>query len=85
MASYEQFQEYVALTDRSLEQQYDMELVLRFIILMKVDTEELTKVRDLSEFLHDKALQIAADYKFYLEGEGIAFRKTFEILHGQRQ
>ena len=83
LASHEKFQECVALTDRSLEQQYDMELVLRFIILRKVDTEELTKVRDFSEFLHDKALQIAADSKFEPEGEGIAFRKTFEILHGQ--
>ncbi|WP_026731276.1 DUF262 domain-containing protein [Fischerella sp. PCC 9605] len=81
LAKNEDFKECVSLTDRSLEEQYDMELVFRFIVLRKIDEEELKKFEDLSEFLNDKAIEICRSSDFDFEEASQAFKYTFQILN----
>jgi hypothetical protein len=76
----EAFRETVGVSDRAIEQQYDVELVLRFVALRAMAPDDLTKLRDLGEFLTDKATQLAADKAFDYKTEEGAFKTTFSQL-----
>jgi hypothetical protein len=45
------FRSCVALSDRAIEEQYDMELVLRFIVFRTMSRTALSRLGDLGEFL----------------------------------
>lgn len=74
------FKESVVLTDRATEQQYDMELALRFIVLRNMQEEKLKNIGDLNDFLTNEMLELAKS-DLDLEEEGKAFRRTFQILN----
>jgi hypothetical protein len=69
-----------ALSDRAVEEQYNMELVTRFIVFRKMPPAELKTVGDVGEFLTEKAKTVAQDKKFDFKGEESAFRETFALL-----
>jgi len=70
----------VALSERSIDEQYDMELVLRFLVFRTMPLTELKTVGDVGEFLTEKAKILAADKTFDYKGEEEAFRETFALL-----
>src|SRR5258708_6837533 len=74
------FRACVALSERAVEEQYDMELVLRFIVFRSTPPASLTNLGDLGEFLTEKAKALAQDKTFDLKKEEAAFRETFAIL-----
>jgi hypothetical protein len=74
------FKSCIALTDRALEEQYDIELIVRFIVLRRVTTEQLRKVGDIGEFLTDELVQLAQSEEFDRDREAAAFHFTFERL-----
>jgi len=74
------FTSCVALSDRALEEQYDMELVLRFIVFRTMAPADFTNLGDLGEFLTDRAKSLAQDKTFDLKNEEAVFRETFAIL-----
>lgn len=55
------FKDCITITDRAIEEQYDMELVLRFLVFRKIASAHLTTtaIGDLSEFLTDRMLVFA--------------------------
>jgi Protein of unknown function DUF262 len=74
------FQMAVAPSDRAQEEQYDLELVLRFFALTEAGDERLKQVGDVTEFLTDTGVSMASDEgldKERLRGE---FLETFGIL-----
>lgn len=75
------FRESIVLTDRSYDEQYDIELALRFIIFRTVEDGQLGNIGDLNEYLNKRMLQIARDQEFDYEGEGEKFRRTFELIN----
>ena len=81
LASFEAFQETISLSDRALSEAYDIELVLRFLLLVKATEEELAAVGDVGNFLGDRMVEIANDNAYDQEyWEGI-FKSTFETLN----
>lgn len=74
------FMTCVALSDRAVDEQYDMELVSRFVVFRKIPPTELKTVGDLGEFLTEKAKTLAQDKTFDYKGEEQAFRETFGLL-----
>ena len=70
----------VALSDRAVEEQYDMELVLRFIIFRSLSQMSLAKIGDLGEFLTDEAKSRAQEKDFDYAAEEEVFRDTFALL-----
>lgn len=74
------FKTCVALSERAIDEQYDMELVMRFIILRTMPTATLKKIGDLGEFLTDRAKVLAQDKTFDYKKEESAFNETFDIL-----
>jgi hypothetical protein len=74
------FKDCVALSERAIDEQYDMELVMRFIILRTMPTSALKKIGDLGEFLTDSAKALAQDKTFDYKKEETAFNDTFDTL-----
>jgi len=74
------FKTCAALSDRAVEEQYDMELVLRFIVFRTMSPSSLSKLGDLGEFLTDQSKSLAQNRSFDYPGEERAFRETFATL-----
>jgi Protein of unknown function DUF262 len=83
LSQNEMFQACLSLSDRSLEEQYDMELLLRFLVFRTIDRSELRGIGDIGIFLTDKMVEMAQrkDYEYQKEAE--AFKLTFDILFNQ--
>jgi hypothetical protein len=74
------FRECVALSDRASDEQYDMELVLRFLVFRTMPPAGLVNLGDLGDFLTDKAAELAKDKAFDRTEEEKAFRSTFQLI-----
>lgn len=70
----------LSLTDRLLDEQYNMELALRFLIFKRIDPAEVRSTTDLGEYITYKMRELATDEKFNFELEESEFKRTFEIL-----
>lgn len=82
LADRESFKSCIALSDRLYEEQYDMELVLRFILLFDQDDESLQKLGgDVSEFLTARMREMALNEKLDSSHIKTAFDVTFNILN----
>jgi hypothetical protein len=77
----ENFLVTIPLSDRLEEEQYRMELLLRFIALHDIDTTELRGIKDLSEFLNVKNRALAAQKKLNKTGLAHKFRTVFRMLN----
>ena len=76
----ENFINCVNLTDKAINEQYDVELVLRFLIFQKIDSSVLKNVGDLDEFLTKKLREIATSKEYDMEEASRGFKETFELL-----
>lgn len=76
----ENFIECAALSDRAVDEQYDVELVLRFLALRTQPPAALSNLGDVGEFLTERAKAFARDKAFDAKGEEEAFRNTFSLL-----
>jgi hypothetical protein len=74
------FLECIAITDRAMEERYDMELVLRFLVFRRIDENLLRNTRDLGDFLTDSMVEMARPGQLDMTQEEVAFRQTFEII-----
>ena len=74
------FQECVGLSDRAVDEQYDMELVLRFLVFRQRRESDLKNLGDLGEFLTKAATELANSSTFDQVKEEDAFRNTFALL-----
>ncbi|MEY3869180.1 MAG: hypothetical protein RLZZ338_3071 [Cyanobacteriota bacterium] len=75
------FQECIALSERLMDEKYDIELLLRFIVFRKLEEPAIKKMVDLGDFLTAQMIELAKDQNFNFQREKEAFQKTFEILH----
>ncbi len=82
LSNDERFQECIALSDRAKQEQYDMELVTRFLVFRSIEEDDLNSIGDIGEFLTDKITELAQDSRFdeFKETEEYAFRQTFSLL-----
>lgn len=82
LADHESFRSCIALSDKLYEEQYDMELVLRFILLFDRDQESVKQLgKDVSVFLTDRMREMALNKKLDYSHIEKAFKKTFDILN----
>ncbi|MCC3513574.1 MAG: DUF262 domain-containing protein [Oscillatoriales cyanobacterium] len=83
LADRESFKSCIALSDRLYEEQYDMELVLRFILLFDRDDASLQKLGgDVSEFLTARMRAMALKKDLDSSHVERAFDLTFNMLSG---
>lgn len=74
------FIECTALSDRALDEQYDMELALRFLVFRRMPEPQLKGLGDLGDFLTEAATALAENKKLNRQEEELAFATTFSIL-----
>jgi len=75
------FQDTISLSDKALQERYDLELLLRFILLTRVEEEELRGIRDVDAFITKGMRQIANDPNFDRVAEGDVVTRTFSLLN----
>lgn len=75
------FSDSTALSDRPLEQAYDVELALRFVILHNIDDDQLKGIGDVGLFLTDKMTELARNKKFQKNKVKKLFESTFSVLN----
>ncbi|MDB9305817.1 MULTISPECIES: DUF262 domain-containing protein [Cyanophyceae] len=84
LSQNEMFRECIALSERPIEEQYDIELLLRFLVFRTLEEREMRKIgNDLSGFLTDKMIEMAKNENFNYSEEETAFNQTFKILYEQ--
>jgi hypothetical protein len=83
LCQYQPFQDSIALSDRLMVEQYDMELLSRFLVFRTMEESNLKKIGDISVFLNEKVMAIADEESYNRQEEEEAFKLTFDILTEQ--
>lgn len=78
LSNYEAFQNSISLTDRLLNEQYHMELLLRFIALY---VRDYNNKQDVGDFLDDFNEAMITDNNFPFEHIKDIFHRTFDIIN----
>lgn len=81
ISNNENFLNTISLADRLIEEQYHIELALRYFIYKNIDLSEIKGVTDLSEFITDKMIKYAEDTTFDKYKEKAIFEGTFAVLN----
>lgn len=76
----ESFVATTALSDRPLEEAYDMELALRFVLLAQIPEAEIKSIGDVGIFLTEKMTDVAQDKKYKQAPVKQLFDQTFDLL-----
>ena len=80
LSEFEAFRETVSLTDRASQERYDMELVLRFLLLTRAELATVQNVRDVDAFITKGMRDLASDPTLDQNFERDVFQKTFSTL-----
>jgi hypothetical protein len=81
LASDPNFIAVIPITERQKEEQFDIELVVRYLVLRDVDSVQARKIDDIHNFLTERLLAFAKDPGFNRAGEEASFRATFKLLN----
>lgn len=76
----EDFMETTALSDRPLEEAYDTELALRFLVFGTIPVGELKSIGDIGVFLTESMTEIAGAKRFGKVAARKLFDRTFAIV-----
>jgi Protein of unknown function DUF262 len=80
LSSDENFQSCIALNEKSLEEQYDLEILSRFLVLRSIDPSDLKGLGDVDSFFTDRMVKIAENKSYDRCEEEQAFKTTFAVL-----
>jgi hypothetical protein len=80
LSTNENFQFCISLNEKSIDEQYDIEILCRFLVLRIIDEKNLRGIIDIDTFLTEKIQEIANNPSFNYEEEKAAFDKTFQLL-----
>lgn len=81
LANHPSFIESLSLADRLIDEQYHMELALRFFIYKNINLNEIKGVYDLADFVTKKMIEFADSQTFDLDKEKEVFIKTFDFIN----
>jgi hypothetical protein len=82
LAHHPTFREVTSLSDRLLEERYDLELVIRFLVLHARSADKLTQstLRDFAQLLDNEAMALAAVFPTGSEILTQTFEATFDTI-----
>lgn len=75
------FIETIPLTSKQIDEQYSLELVLRFFVFKNARVDEVRGLADVGDFLTAKMKYFASPENFNREEESINFIRTFSLLN----
>ncbi|RFZ06938.1 hypothetical protein DSM43518_03406 [Mycobacterium marinum] len=77
----ENFQDTISITDRLYDEAKDMELVCRFIALIRTSNDDLKNMGNIDSFVSNKIFGTVEEPDFDRQFEGDRFRKIFSALN----
>lgn len=82
LASFDDFRATVRLSDKQIEERYDLELVTRFLVLHNWPSNKITQasLRDLSQVLDDETVKLANSFPKGFDKLEEIFKKTFKFI-----
>ncbi|MBN1366179.1 MAG: DUF262 domain-containing protein [Syntrophaceae bacterium] len=80
LANFSQFQDAISLSQNNLEQQYDIELLLRFIIFSTINIDEYDRSADVGDYLTDQMVTLAEDSALDWSNIESRFYATFDFI-----
>jgi Protein of unknown function DUF262 len=80
LSNNENFQNCVALNETAIEEQYDLEILTRFLVLRTINENELRGISDTDTFFTEQIRIIAENHNYNFDEEGNAFKATFDLL-----
>ncbi|KAA6348795.1 hypothetical protein EZS27_003773 [termite gut metagenome] len=81
LTDYSAFIQTTGLNEKNIEEQYNFELIIRFICLRKCSLETIKNISDLGDYLNRQIIQNMRNSEFNWENEFKAFRRTFDLLN----
>jgi Protein of unknown function DUF262 len=79
LSKHDGFSSCIALNEKAIEEQEDMEILSRFLILRKIPESQL-KFKDVGAFITAKIQDLANQSSYNFSEEKVAFETTFAIL-----
>lgn len=80
LSLHKSFKEVTALSDGPIEEAYNIEVVLRFMVLHNLSEKELQSIGDVGIFITKKMTKLAGDKNFPYKLNERVFKETFDIL-----
>lgn len=80
LGEYPAFRDTLSLTDRALEEAFDMELVARYLVFTAKEPTDLQRIDELGAFLNYESVAQARDPDLPREHIERAFHGTFDFL-----
>lgn len=82
LASFEPFSDSVSLSERLISEKYDLELLLRWMILFNRPVSKLTQqaLRDFPSLVDDEAVAMAEVFPRHADQLAETFRQTFRAI-----
>ncbi len=80
LAARDSFTNTVPLSERLVEQQYDLELVLRFLVLHSLEEPSQRALKNFNEFLTNKSVELAEAFPTNRETLESVFDRTFGLI-----
>ena len=74
------FKKCLPLSEKSLTEQFDLELVVRFLVFRRLALEDVINIGDIGPFLTDRIVTLAQSSEFDRDIEEEIFEKTFALL-----
>jgi hypothetical protein len=80
LAENQDFVAAVPLTERQREEQYDIELIVRYLVLKDLDAAAARQIDDLHNYLTERVLAFAKDPNYDRAAAESSFCRTFALL-----
>lgn len=80
ISNNQSFLDAIGISDKNLDEQYHLELALRFIVFSTLNIEEYERSKDVGEYLTDMMVSIAQSKDFDYDGTEKRFVETFTLL-----
>ncbi|WP_121809745.1 GmrSD restriction endonuclease domain-containing protein [Mucilaginibacter kameinonensis] len=81
LAKFDPFLEVISLADRLIDEQFNVELVLRFLILRNLELNDIKSTQDLGVFITDKMIEMCQNPNYNRQEEQEIFKFTFSLLN----
>ncbi len=79
LSEYTNFQAAISLSDRNTNEQYDIELALRFLIFSTLDLDKFDRSKDVGQFITERMIALFTDGFDKVEAEA-RFKNTFDHI-----
>lgn len=82
MAKYPTFTSTISLSERKEQERYELELIVRFIVMQKIGDAEkgLSGLKDLGDYLTEQVVELAKDVAYPRQSISQRFKDTMDLI-----